>query len=65
MLSKGANPDVPNYAGVTTAMAAQGRNLHGVLKLLGAAATDKFSEYETKPSGITLEVRSWLLDINC
>ncbi|BFZ14156.1 hypothetical protein BsWGS_17195 [Bradybaena similaris] len=50
LLGKGANPDVPNYAGVTTAMAAQGRNLHGVLKLLGSVATDKFTEFDVKPN---------------
>ncbi|KAH9504259.1 hypothetical protein Btru_064469 [Bulinus truncatus] len=51
LLRHGANPEVPNYAGVTTAMAVQGRNLHGVLKLLGSVPTDKLSEVEAKPFG--------------
>ncbi|GFR94249.1 B-cell lymphoma 3 protein [Elysia marginata] len=41
LLKRGANAEVPSYAGVTVSMAAQGRNLHGVLKLLGSLQ-DKF-----------------------
>ncbi|GFO02813.1 B-cell lymphoma 3 protein homolog [Plakobranchus ocellatus] len=41
LLKRGANVDVQSYAGVTVSMAAQGRNLHGVLKLLGSIQ-DKF-----------------------
>ncbi|XP_059140504.1 uncharacterized protein LOC131928459 [Physella acuta] len=61
LLKNGANPDVPNYAGVTTVMAAQGRNLHGVLKLLGSVSTDRFSEVETKPFMSPIRAESPLL----
>ena len=56
LLRKGANPDIPSYAGTTCAMAAQGRNLHGVLKLLGSVATDYVMGYETKMQVLSAEV---------
>ncbi|XP_012944076.1 nascent polypeptide-associated complex subunit alpha, muscle-specific form, partial [Aplysia californica] len=56
LLRKGANPDIHNYAGVTCAMAAQGRNLHGVLKLLGSVATD-YMDYHTKMAVLSVEAK--------